>query len=265
MRLAWVTDPHFNFVDDEVFARFCQEVESADPDAILLSGDIAESASVCSWLGRLSAAWQRPIYFVPGNHDFYGSSIAEVRDQVGNLGDPNLVWLNQRAVVPLTAKTALVGHDGWGDGGYGNVGGSPIVLSDFFRICELTGLRREQLRQRLNELGAEAGRHLASHLPTALEEFEHSVILTHVPPWVEACWHEGKFSDKDWTPFFACKAAGDAILSAVDGANPNRRVTVLCGHTHGAGVQEGLRPNLVAYTGGAVYGAPALQRVFEFP
>jgi predicted MPP superfamily phosphohydrolase len=42
----------------------------------------------------------------------------------------------------------------------------------------------------------------------------------------------------------------------------DRKVTVLCGHTHGAGFAQVL-PNLEVWTGGVQYGAPALQRVFE--
>jgi hypothetical protein len=43
-------------------------------------------------------------------------------------------------------------------------------------------------------------------------------------------------------------------------AHPDARMTVLCGHTHGAGVVDVL-PNLRVVTGGADYGAPALQDV----
>ncbi len=41
-----------------------------------------------------------------------------------------------------------------------------------------------------------------------------------------------------------------------------RKLTVLCGHTHGAGMVQML-PNLRVYTGGARYGMPALQDVIS--
>ncbi|HTN89531.1 MAG TPA: hypothetical protein VL242_37900 [Sorangium sp.] len=41
---------------------------------------------------------------------------------------------------------------------------------------------------------------------------------------------------------------------------PERRIEVLCGHTHGAGVAE-ILPNLLVRTGGAEYGEPAVQCV----
>ena len=42
----------------------------------------------------------------------------------------------------------------------------------------------------------------------------------------------------------------------------DRSLTVLCGHTHGAGETQVLA-NLLAITGGAEYGRPRVQRVFE--
>jgi hypothetical protein len=44
--------------------------------------------------------------------------------------------------------------------------------------------------------------------------------------------------------------------------HPGRQITVLCGHTHGRG-QVKPRDNLLVLTGGAVYGEPEVQRVFE--
>ena len=56
----------------------------------------------------------------------------------------------------------------------------------------------------------------------------------HVPPFREACWHQGRISDDLWRPPFSCKAVGEALVEAME-AHPGREMTVLCGHTHGAG------------------------------
>ena len=42
-----------------------------------------------------------------------------------------------------------------------------------------------------------------------------------------------------------------------------RELLVLCGHTHGSGETQ-ILDNLHVLTGGAKYGEPAIQRVFEF-
>jgi len=55
---------------------------------------------------------------------------------------------------------------------------------------------------------------------------------------------------------------GDAILEIMP-QYPQRRLTVLCGHTHGEGVCQPLA-NVEILTGGAEYGRPAVARVFEW-
>ena len=276
MRLAWVTDIHLNFVRRPALRDFVQEVNDAGPDAVLVGGDVAEADSVCERLEELRTLLDRPVHFVLGNHDFYGGAIADVRRRARELafapGGP--IHLPNAGVVPLTAKTALVGHDGWGDARLGNHDASPIILNDFLLIeelaAELPDLRRRgaltpasraRLLTVLRRLGDEAGAHFQQFLPDALRDFENVVVLTHVPPFRESCWHDGRISDDDWLPYFSCAAAGAAILAAV-ADRPDRQVTVLCGHTHGAGECEPL-PNLRVLTAGAVYGQPRLQRILE--
>jgi hypothetical protein len=47
------------------------------------------------------------------------------------------VYLTACGVAELTPSTALVGHDGWGDGRLNNLDDSAVVLSDFKVIGEL--------------------------------------------------------------------------------------------------------------------------------
>lgn len=88
---------------------------------------------------------------------------------------------------------------------------------------------------------------MRARLPQALSEFQHVIFATHVPPFREACWHRGKISDDDWLPHFTCKAVGDVLLEIMK-ENPDRKLIVLCGHTHGAGEAQQL-PNLKVLTG----------------
>jgi hypothetical protein len=55
---------------------------------------------------------------------------------------------------------------------------------------------------------------------------------------------------------------GEAILEIMV-EYPEHRLTVLCGHTHGRGECQPT-PNVQVFTGGAEYGQPTIQRVFEF-
>ena len=270
-RVAWLTDVHLNFLDDRGRRRFVKSLAKQSPDAVLLGGDIGESPNVVEYLREMAEVVGRPIYFVLGNHDFYQGSIRRTREAVTRLaaGSDLLVYLSACGVVELTPGTALVGHDGWGDARLGDFHHSEVLLNDFFLIEELTGfsgdqgsLGRPPLEERLQALGDEAADHFARLLPEAFEAHRRVVALTHVPPFREAAWHKGKYSDDDWLPFFACKAVGDCMLDVMR-ARPDRELLVLCGHTHGSGQTQPL-DNLRVVTGGAEYRQPTIQHVFEF-
>ena len=264
MKLAWATDIHLDFLDDGGLAHFAALLEKSPADAFLIGGDIAKAGSVERHLRTLEARLLRPLYFVLGNHDFYVGSISKVRTAMRTLTDRSklLKWLPAAGIIPLSSTTALLGHDGWGDARIGNVDGTPVRLNDFVMIEELSGISRDVRRDRLHALGDETAAYIRQLLPQALAAFPEVVFLTHVPPFKEACWHEGRISDDDWLPYFTCRAAGDAFLEIMKG-HPDRHLTVLCGHTHGAGTAE-LLPNLSVWTGGADYGAPRIERLLEF-
>ena len=132
-----------------------------------------------------------------------------------------------------------------------------MLLNDWRAIRELAGLPRAARLAALAALGDEAGAHLAATVPAALLERPNVLVVTHVPPYAEACWHEGRRSDDEWLPWFTCVAAGEALRTSL-AERPAARALVVCGHTHGAG-QVDVLPNLRVLTGGAVYGAPAPQ------
>jgi 3',5'-cyclic AMP phosphodiesterase CpdA len=264
-RLAWLTDLHLNFLDPPGQEAFYRTLAETDADAFLLGGDMGEAPDVARHLNAIDNAVQRPVYFVLGNHDFYRGSIAGVRDKAEALAtaSPNLHWLPRAGVVPLTAATCLVGHGGWGDGRLGDYAGSGVLLNDWGLIGEFGGFFEapQERLAKLRALGDEAGAHFRAVLPAALGRFRHVLVLTHVPPFREACWHQGRVAGDEWLPHFTCKAAGDALAEAM-APRPGRRMTVLCGHTHGAGEARVL-PNLRVLTGGAAYGSPVVQRVIE--
>ena len=264
MKVAWATDIHLNFPPRDVAQRFLDTIRSLDADCLLISGDIATAPTLPGWLSRIEEAAGRPVHFTLGNHDFYHGSIASVRAAVRDLvgQSTRLHWLTESGHFRLGDNTALVGHDGWGDGRLGNGLGSDVQLNDFLLIEELSHLDRPQLLQTIQALGDEAARHFRAVLPQALQEAQHILVLTHVPPFAEATWHEGRHSDDNWLPFFACKAVGD-VLSGTMLQNPDKRMTVLCGHTHGGGVAR-ILPNLVVRTGPSEYGHPVIQDAFEW-
>ncbi|MBY0397283.1 MAG: metallophosphoesterase [Thermoleophilia bacterium] len=261
MRLAWLTDIHLNFVDAGQVDALCREIEATGADAVLLGGDIAEAEDLIGHLEGLDDRLARPIYHVLGNHDYYRGAIGAVRAEVSALATrrPRVRWLPAEGVVPLTGSTALVGHDGWSDARIGDYAASPLVLNDYRLIDDLKDLDPTARRVRLETLGDEAAAHLRATLPAALERFERVLVLTHVPPFREACKHPGRFAWDDWLPHFTCKAMGDALVEAAE-AFPDRALMVLCGHVHSSH-DVTIRPNLRVLTGGAAYGKPGIEGV----
>lgn len=263
MTIAWTTDPHFNFVPNPDLLDYISRVEELKPEVLFLTGDLAESHNVWKYLDILDSYLRIPIYYVLGNHDYYGSSIKEVRQEAKvRTKDPMTghMWLPEAGVVRLSDTTAVVGVDGWADGKYGNPVHSKVVLNDWFAIKELVPTAVDHQFRRLpllEHLGLCEANFLESNLRQALEEYQTVYVLTHIPPWDRAAWHEGFMSDADWLPWFTCKAVGDRIVEIAE-EFPEKEVKVLCGHTHGQGFSQ-ISNNVRVWTGGASYYALYVQ------
>lgn len=263
MRLVWMTDPHLDCVTDDQARALCARIDSSSPDAVVVTGDIATAATIGPALGLLRDSLEAPLYFVLGNHDFHGGSVARVRDAVRRqaAAASDLVYLSSAGVCGLSERTCLIGHDGWADGRFGDWHRSTLALNDYWLIHELSNRwTRLETMQRLAE---EAASHFRSVLPGALSAYGDVVVATHVPPFREASWHAGAIADDNGLPHFSSRVVGEALTDAAV-AFPDRRLTVLCGHTHSA-AEVAVLPNLTVLAGAATYGAPAVQRVLDLP
>jgi Icc protein len=263
LKLGWLSDIHLNFLAEKALHVFMADLAARDVDAWLLGGDIGEANSILRFLQMFEDTLPCKTYFTLGNHDFYNSSLSDVRTRVGQLAGQSkrLVWLTESDTQLLADGVAIVGDDTWADARFGNARGTTVELNDFYLIKELTNLPRAELVCRLNDLGDAAAARLAPKLERAATTRRHVVVLTHVPPFWEASWHEGRPSDVDWVPWFACRAVGEAILSCAT-VHPQTSFIVLCGHTHGAGTYMPA-PNVTVHTAGAEYGSPCVQQIFE--
>jgi predicted MPP superfamily phosphohydrolase len=259
MRLAWLTDVHLNFVDGLTMQGFFGSV-AEQADAVAITGDIAESRDVFHYLRRIDQIIEKPIYFVLGNHDFYRGSISQVRRLVAEVAreSKHLKYLTAMGVEELTPHTAIIGHDGWADGRLGDYDHSEVILNDHLLIAELAvcwhgaELDKRRLRPILTALADEAARHFENVLETAASQYANVIAVTHVPPFREAAWHQGKPSDDDFLPYFASKAVGEGMVRVMQ-AHPTSKLLVLCGHTHGGG-EINVLDNLRVLTGEARYG-----------
>ncbi|MEM7313602.1 MAG: metallophosphoesterase [Planctomycetota bacterium] len=262
-KVLWLTDIHVNFIDASHLDQFVDSIAAENADAILIGGDIAEAPSVVSYLRHFAQNWDSQIYFVLGNHDFYHGSIVEVRHQVATLAEEftNLHFLSTASEPVEIGSRMLIGHDGWADGRVGDYERSIVMMNDYRLIEELREHRKATRLVELQRLGDESAGFLRSRLDQALELSDEVILLTHVPPLREACWHNGQISDDEWAPHFVCLAVGEMILEVM-AEHPTKRLTVYCGHTHGEGTCNPL-PNVTIQTGLAIYGQPGVTKVLD--
>jgi predicted phosphohydrolase len=242
---------------------FYARVRAEQPQVLLITGDIGESDSIIRFVGELAAI--APVYFVLGNHDYYRSSIASVRAAMQRLDD-RVTWLPAHDPLRLTSRVVMLGIDGWGDARCGDLA-STVLLTDWTVIDDFKRLRgdraaRIELLQRLGSNEARALRDLLARAPVTPE----LLVLTHVPPFAEACVYADAPSEPAWQPWFTCIATGEVLLEHAR-SHPETQVTVLCGHSHGLGRYQAL-PNLIVRTGGWPagvdgYGNPVVQDTLE--
>jgi Icc-related predicted phosphoesterase len=285
-KLLMATDVHLNFVHEEKIKSFCKHINDAKPDAMVITGDIAEAQNVVYYLGLLHEYTKPsvfPIFFVLGNHDYYNSSFKEVRDTMEKLftyqhkgikipqigkGNKNkrLIWLNSSGVIPLTKDTCLVGADGFYDGQHGNFFFSKVDLNDYHVIQDLSWpvcQNKHDRHKKINEIAQHDAKIIGENIRTAFKDCKAQKVFvaTHVSPFQENSVYNGKQSDEHWMPHFSCKAIGDELLAcAIE--NPDKEIIVLCGHSHGT-IEVKHMPNLICFTGAARYRFPDIARIWE--
>ncbi|MBZ0282206.1 MAG: metallophosphoesterase [Anaerolineae bacterium] len=262
---VWLTDIHLNFLSPVKMEQFYRLVRGTGADSILISGDIGEAPRLVWYLQQLENRLQCPVYFVLGNHDYYHGSFDDVHKAVKqHLNESSyLHWMTTGEIVELAPDVGLIGHDTWADGRCGDFMTSPVMMNDYLIIQDLVGLSKSTLLQKLNTLGDAAAAYFRQILPKVLAQYRHIYCMIHVPPFQNSCWHEGQISDDNFLPHFVCQAVGEVLVEIMQ-KHPNHQLTVLCGHTHSSGEAQ-ILPNLRVLTGGAEYGKPQIQQLFEFP
>ena len=255
MRIAWITDPHFNHCALAAWDRLISQVRQCQCDAVILSGDISEGEDVVFQLRRLADAIGLPIHFVLGNHDFYHSSIERTRDAIRKAvaEHPLLNYLTDSDPVSI-GGVALIGVDGWGDATVGDYERSTVRLNDFRLIDDFFLAAPSLWKSILRDQGNDSALRLEGLLTAAGKLHKRLLVVTHVPPFRQACWYQGQTTDDNWAPFFVSGQCGETLIDFAQ-SHPDSTIDVLCGHTHSGGFAR-MRDNLVVTTAGAEYGKP---------
>jgi 3',5'-cyclic-AMP phosphodiesterase len=250
MKLGLLFDLHLDLAGNEEKEEFFEEVFLEPYDAYIVGGDIADGNLSLECLKHLATLTKKMFYFILGNHDFYGTSIANVRKKASELikKEKNLVYLTETNLIELSPTCCLIGHDGWTDGREGDFLGSSVVLRDYLEIEELRGKDPKELLKTLGTLAHEAKKSAEEKLQACLEKYKKVIFATHIPPFREVCVHEGKEADEDWAPHFVSKTMGQMLAYVMEN-NPEKELLVLCGHSHSSRRVK-ILPNLEVWTVG---------------
>lgn len=274
-RLAWCTDIHLDHLDEQRVIRFAEDIRRQGVDGVILTGDISNARGVVLHLSLLERVLQVPIYFVLGNHDYYGGCIETMRGQMKELTNMSgfLKYLPTLPYVVLSPSTAVVGHDGWYDALYGDYKNSNFVMNDWVQIREFVDCNATSpsfdgrgrvpnyanIVPKARELAHTAVQHVHDGIKSAVRYHRNIIVATHYPPFEEAHIYEGRVGSASAQPWYTSKMMGDMLRSA-SRAFPDVNFIVLAGHTHGKFSGQ-IEKNLVCHVGHANYGLPSVADV----
>ncbi len=278
-RFAHISDIHLDHLHEEAdVVAFAQKIIMQSPAAVFLTGDITVAKGLTYHLTVLERELKRPIYFVLGNHDFYGSSIDVVREQMKNLTNSSqfLRYMPNVPYVALSKDTALVGHDGWYDATAGDPVGSQFMMTDWYaiqdfvkfsggqRIMQSGGLLdKPGLIAHAKKLSKASVDHVHDGIKQASRHYKNIVVMTHFPRFVVGHFYRGRPADGHALPWYTNQVMGSMLLSAAK-TFPNIKFTVFAGHTHG---KADVNPasNLSLHVADAEYGSPKVNMIVDLP
>jgi len=259
VRITWASDIHLEFCREDDRERFFYRLAGSPGDAILLTGDIASHNRTARMLEEMHTATGKPIYYVTGNHDFYGGAIQEVTSALDGLRArvPDIVRLDTAGPIQIARDTGLVGHGGWACGTAGSGINTNVRINDEVYIPDLRWLTKEKLFAQMRLMAKQSADHIRAVGAQAAEAYANVWIATHVPPFAESCTYDNRLSEPDYLPHFCNLLLGD-VIQQLASAFPDTRFTVLCGHTHGAAFFSPA-PNLRVITAAAEYRCPSIR------
>lgn len=266
MNLAWITDLHLErhkpFAAKPLGEYLVKDYEF---DALLITGDISHAPRLKKDLLGLRDGIAKPIYYVLGNHDYYGSSVAKTKEELATLLEENLTFLDSSPIVSVDDGVTLCGVGGMYDIRFGMAEASTFIMPCNEQVEEFSGFGRKDRLKRIELIRkiADDDAMLAKQKLTEAAKVSQKVYFaTHYPPFRETCLDGGgKISSDITIPFFGSKVMGD-VLTEVSSKYPNTQFVVLCGHTHNA-TEQNISSNLNVRVGKSEIGFPDVSAILE--
>ncbi|GGI89055.1 metallophosphoesterase family protein [Legionella impletisoli] len=232
MRTLWLTDLHVNRLDEEHYTDLFNRIQASEADGIWITGDIGDPPLNWIFLEDLFCKFTKPIYFVLGNHDYYGLKVDEARQKARNLSYayPNAHYLTSEA--GFVFKEYFI----TGIGCWGNTGNIPLRENtwDSDAIYDLLRLNLEQLKTKVNQLGEQDASILLQKCAAGITKtIKTLVIFTHVPP-IEAMQGRNpvRALEENRTVYYSF-ALSNALKQLLE-TYPEIDIRVYSGHLHQA-------------------------------
>ena len=184
--------------------RFINRINSSESDGLIITGDISNGMMLESHLRYLATHYDRPIYFVLGNHDYYWRHRDSVESDVRRLCrlHDNLHWLSDEdEPVSLKSGIALVGDEGWYDVAVGGHGMSKWCIDRLINLDYLPLASYDQQVEVWKERAHRSTKKLISKINDALDNHDVVYVATHFPPWVEASRSNWQLSREYWLSY----------------------------------------------------------------
>jgi predicted phosphodiesterase len=269
MKILHITDAHFEFMSADNRREFYSKINQMDSDVLAITGDIGNSRTVKNYLTEMfKNVNAKLIYYVLGNHDYYGSSMALVTEKLvrsyysGEFCDSSGIQIRPAWVKEfgMEGNNLIFGINNVADGKCGDLKKSNIYLNDYSYIEEYNVQNYKEVIRNLGKISADQ---LDLRLGDYdLNSFENVIILMHVSPFREASLSpDGYPSSSFWAPHFVNFGCGE-VLNKYASSSPDTNFIVLCGHTHTQSMYRHL-DNLVVYAGKGEYEKAFISGVLE--
>ena len=180
----WLSDLHVDRLAPSAINSLIGRILAANSDGIWITGDIGEPPTNWNFLKALAAQCRVPIYFVLGNHDYYGQSIEISRVHANDISTlySHVHYLTLQTPILLKNHVLLIGMDAWAN--TGEVGLTQLTW-DSEAIIDLKANNRTLLKSIMNDLAEQDANLLLAKCRQGITQNITEVrVLTHIPPFI---------------------------------------------------------------------------------
>ncbi len=182
--VAWLTDLHLEFCSHRTRNHLYRSINQTAGEIVIITGDLSAGPHRLTQYTELAEKIRKPVYFVLGNHDRYGTTFANAEAVVERVTTlfSHMVRLDGSQVIPLNTSVALIGVDGWANGLGGEGPTTKARINDFYQILDFATDPEPQVFRAMKERARKYSQALKPSLLKALKQYQTTIIATHVPP-----------------------------------------------------------------------------------